>query len=72
MSITFSMNSNPWERLPALAKRLGVEPVERANGIVISVDGKMYNVYDLVNAFLNIVDTHTPPTADIIQFPKKE
>lgn len=44
-------------KLPALAKRLGVEPTAESGGCYVRTrDGSKYDVFDLVNALLDRLD----------------
>ena len=54
---------DPWAKLPALAKRLGVEPMPDDSShlpptvLLTTLDGKFkYDIFDLVNAFLDRMD----------------
>jgi hypothetical protein len=50
----------PFERLPALAERLGVAPVAaghtKATVLLHVKDGCSYDLFDLMNAFLDKLD----------------
>jgi hypothetical protein len=61
MDAFFSNDSlpDPFEKLPALAERLGVTPVEIAapsTVIMMVKDGRKYDLFDLINAFLDKLD----------------
>jgi hypothetical protein len=50
--------SDPFAKLPGLAARLGVEPMKAgaAPGVSLHMrDGRAYDVFDLINAFLDQV-----------------
>jgi hypothetical protein len=54
--IFINQRSDPYAKLPALAARLGVEPMkaEAAPSVSLRVrDGRAYDVFDLINALLD-------------------
>jgi len=60
---------DPFQKLPALAKRLGVEPVTAAHkhgaSMVLRMkDGTCYDVFDIVNAVLDRIDGVTDGGSD--------
>ena len=62
MSIDLKM-PNPMQRLPALAERLGVEPVGSmsvvSDRVIVSAgdaDGRCYDLFDLIEAMLDRCD----------------
>jgi hypothetical protein len=53
--------ADPFERLPALAARLGVKPYEaedrgQAEVLLHTKNGERYSLFDLINAFLDRLD----------------
>ena len=61
--ISHLVPKDPWAKLPALAKRLGVEPMPDDAShlpptvLLTTVDGnKKYDIFDLMNAFLDRMD----------------
>ena len=53
---------DPWARLPALAARLGVKPVEPGGPprvMVRTIAGQSYDVFELCNAILDLVERVT-------------
>jgi hypothetical protein len=57
---------DPWRRLPAIADRLGVRPINLAAGakprgtVAISTrDGHYYDLFDLIDALLDKMDKNT-------------
>lgn len=53
--ITITDWPDPFAKLPALAKRLGVEPNNKRGGglVLCTKSGETYDVFDLVNAVLD-------------------
>jgi hypothetical protein len=61
MTITFEPQPDPLARLPALAQRLGIEPLtdeqRKASGVTISTrDGQSYDLFALLNALLDKIE----------------
>lgn len=50
---------NPWERISEIAARLGVKPTDggRASIIATGADGLNYDVWEVVAAFLDKMDS---------------
>lgn len=54
---TFLERPEPFPMLPALAKRLGVEPVPQGSRVMLVMkDGTGYDLFALANAFLDRMD----------------
>jgi hypothetical protein len=53
---------DPLEKLPALAARLGVEPKMASMNTVLLItrDGRRYDLFDLINAVLDRCDAVAP------------
>ena len=55
----FERGPDPWQRLPALAKRLGVQPVAGSTAgrvMIRNREGVAYDLFDLVNALLDKIE----------------
>ena len=53
---------DPWARLPALAARLGVKPVEPGGPprvMIRTVAGQQYDVFEIANALLDVIERVT-------------
>lgn len=58
-SLAIADQPDPYAKLPALAERLGIQPVQAgaSASVVISVkDGRAYDLFDIINALLDHVD----------------
>lgn len=61
---TFAVAESPeaFPLLPALAQRLGVKPGEGGGRVMLTMkDGTGYDLFALINAFLDRVDAATQP-----------
>jgi len=52
--------SDPWDKLPALAKRLGVEQCKSADVMITTSKGERYDMFELINAFLDRLEEKLP------------
>jgi hypothetical protein len=61
--IKLSKRVDPLERLPQIAQRLGVQPCDdhRESVFLRMSDGKKYDVFDLVTALLDRIETVSKP-----------
>jgi hypothetical protein len=57
--VTFVKYGNPWARISDIAARLNVPPHEQGSPATVTAlgaDGKQYDVFDVVIAFLDRMD----------------
>lgn len=60
-NIVIDKREDPLAKLPALAKRLGVEPMDsKASGWYVTGGGSTYDMFDLINAVLDKVEAALP------------
>lgn len=55
-AVQIEPQTDSYAKVADIAKRLGVEPCEKADFAVHLIDGRMYDIYELVNAFLDKID----------------
>jgi len=62
-TITVGEMPNPWARISEVAARLGVRPVEFGKAATITAkgaDGKGYDIFEVVIAFLDRMEKASP------------
>ncbi len=63
-NLKFLEQSDPFQKLPELAERLGVRPNAGNGGTMLRMkNGDTYDLFDLMKAFLDKVDGITSNTA---------